>query len=176
MITEENNNIENFPPKADQTLAEKNNELENCRKQGDEYLDGWKRAKADYLNLKKEMEAQNKEIKEWMSKIMILPLLGIMDSFGKAFSEIPENIKNDPWVKGIEGIKKQFEDYMKAQRVESITAKGEKFNPEKHEAVESVEGGPPAQAGESSMVAEELQKGYLINGEVLRPAKVKVYK
>ena len=145
-------------------------ELEKIKRQSDEYLNGWKRAKADYLNLKKEMESQNREIKEWMSKIMIAPLLNAMDSFGKAFSEVPENLKNDLWVKGIEGVKKQFEDYLKTQGVEAIKAMGEKFDPLKHEAVESIDG------GESDTVAEELQKGYLINGEVLRPAKVKVYK
>lgn len=150
-------------------MPEENN-IENIKKQAQEYLDGWKRAKADYLNLKKEMESQNKEIREWMSKIMIIPFLNIIDGFEKAFSEIPENLKNNPWVEGIEGIKKQFEDYLKTQGVEEIKVKGEKFDPLKHEAVESVEG------GESNVILEELQKGYLINGEILRPAKVKVYK
>ena len=82
------------------------NELEKLKKQAQEYLDGWKRAKADYLNLKKEMEAQNKEIKDWLSKILLLPLLSIADGFEKAFAEIPKNFINEPWVKGIEGIKK----------------------------------------------------------------------
>lgn len=145
-------------------------ELEKLKKQAAEYLDGWKRAKADYLNLKKEMESQNKEIKRWLSKVMLLPLLEIMDSFDKAFSEVPENLKNDLWVEGIEGVKKQFEDHLKTQEVEAMATKGEKFNPIKHDALESVEG------GESGIVAEEIQKGYLINGEVLRPAKVKIYK
>lgn len=150
-------------------MPEENN-IENIKKQAQEYLDGWKRAKADYLNLKKEMESQNKEIREWMSKIMIIPFLNIIDGFEKAFSEIPENLKNNPWVEGIEGIKKQFEDYLKTQGVEEMKVKGEKFDPLKHEAVESVEG------GESNIILGELQKGYLINGEILRPAKVKVYK
>ena len=61
-------------------MAEEN-DIESIKKQAEEYLNGWKRAKADYLNLKKEIESQNKEIKEWLSKIMLLPLLGIMDSF-----------------------------------------------------------------------------------------------
>lgn len=171
-MTEENkNSIENLKL-----------EIENLKKQSNEYLDGWKRAKADYLNLKKEIEVQNKEIKEWMSKIMILPLLVIIDSFEKAFSEIPENIKNEPWIKGIEGIRKQFEDYLKAQRVEIMVARGEKFDPAKHEAIaahEVSESRPVSEgqeSGEPGTIAEELQKGYLINGEVLRPAKVKVYK
>jgi len=148
-MTEENNNIENLKL-----------EIENLRKQADEYLNGWKRAKADYLNLKKEMEAQNKEIREWLSKIFLLPLLDIMDSFDRA------GILDA----GIEGIKKQFEDFLKANGVEAIKVVGEKFDPLKHEAIESVEG------GESGRIVEEARKGYLINGEVLRPAKVKVYK
>lgn len=145
-------------------------EIENLKKQSGEYLDGWKRAKADYLNLKKEMELQNKEIKDWLLKIMLLPVLTIVDNLEKAFSKVPDDLKNDQWVKGIEGIKKQLDDYIKSQGVEPIIASGEKFDPMKHEAVESVDG------GESGKVAEELSKGYLINGEVLRPAKVKVYK
>ena len=155
-------------------------DIEELKKQAQEYLDGWKRAKADYLNLKKEMESQNKEIKDWMAKIMLLPLLNIVDGFDKALVEIPENLppkadpplaeKNDLWVKGIEGIKKQFENYIKTQGIEAMVAKGEKFDPMKHEAVELIEG------GESGIVAEELQKGYIMNGEILRPVKVKVYK
>ena len=150
------------------------NDIENLRKQADEYLAGWKRAKADYLNLKKEMEAQNKEIKEWMSKIMLLPLLEIMDGFDKAILQNSENLAYNPWTSGFKNIRKQLEDYLKSQRVEAMAVKGEKFDPIKHEAVESVD--PPTGGDESGMVAEELLKGYLINGEVLRPAKVKVYK
>lgn len=153
-------------------MAEENN-IEVLKKQAQEYLDGWKRAKADYLNLRKEMEAQNKEIKEWMSKILILPLLDIMDNFDRAGTLDT----------GIENIKKQFEDFLKAQGVTVMETKGQKFDPLKHEAVESIAapgGGEPRpngrEGGESGMIAKELQKGYSINGEVLRPAKIKVYK
>ena len=148
-MTEGNNNIENLKL-----------EIENSRKQADEYLNGWKRAKADYLNLKKEMEAQNKEIREWLSKIFLLPMLEIMDNFDRAGTLDA----------GIENIKKQFEDFLKANGVEAMKVIGEKFDPLMHEAVESVDG------GESGRIIEEARRGYLVNGEVLRPAKVKVYK
>ena len=98
-------------------MDEKNNntiEIEALRKQSEEYLNGWKRSKADYLNLKKDMEAQGKEIKEWMSKIFLLPLLEIMDSFDRAGTLDA----------GIEGIKKQFEDFLKANRVEEMSVRG----------------------------------------------------
>jgi len=144
----------------------KTEDIEIIKKQAEEYLNGWKRAKADYLNLKKEMEAQNKEIKEWLSKIFLLPILDIMDNFDRAGTLDA----------GIEGIKKQFEDFLKANGVEEMKVVGEKFDPLKHEAIESVEGGPPAQAGESGRIIEEVRRGYLVNNEVLRPAKVKVYK
>lgn len=136
------------------------NEIENLRKQTDEYLNGWKRAKADYLNLKKDMEEQGRKIKEWMSKMFLLPLLEIVDNFNRA----------GVLDAGVENIKKQLEDFLKANGVEAMKVIGEKFDPLKHEAIESIEG------GESGVVAEETQKGYLIGGEVLRPAKVKVYK
>ncbi|MDO8443524.1 MAG: nucleotide exchange factor GrpE [Candidatus Azambacteria bacterium] len=138
----------------------KTEDIEIIKKQAEEYLNGWKRAKADYLNLKKDMEAQSKELKEWMSKIFLLPLLEIMDSFDRAGTLDA----------GIEAIKKQFEDFLKYSRVEAIKTVGEKFDPLKHEAIESIEG------GESGVVAEETQKGYLVGSEILRPAKVKVYK
>ena len=144
-------------------MTEENN-IEIIKKQADEYLNGWKRAKADYLNLKKEMEAQDKEIREWLSKIFLLPILDIMDSFDRA------GILDA----GIEGIKKQFENFLKAQGVEAMEVIGEKFDPLMHEAVESVD--LPAEGGESGRIIEEVRRGYLVNGEVLRPAKVKVYK
>jgi molecular chaperone GrpE len=144
-------------------MTEENN-IEIIKKQADEYLNGWKRAKADYLNLKKEMEAQNKEIREWLSKIFLLPMLDIMDSFDRAGTLDA----------GIEGIKKQFENFLKAQGVEAMEVIGEKFDPLMHEAVESVD--LPAEGGESGRIIEEVRRGYLVNGEVLRPAKVKVYK
>ncbi len=148
-MTEENNNVENLKL-----------EIENLRKQAEEYLNGWKRAKADYLNLKKNMEEQGREIKEWMSKMFLLPLLEIVDNFDRA----------GVLDAGVENIKKQLEDFLKANGVEAMKVIGEKFDPLKHEAIESIEG------SESGVVAEETQKGYLIGGEALRPAKVKVYK
>mgnify|MGYP001591945951 CR=1 FL=1 len=144
-------------------MTEENN-IESIKKQAEEYLNGWKRAKADYLNLKKEMEAQDKEIKEWLSKIFLLPILDIMDSFDRAGTLDA----------GIAGIKKQFDDFLKVQGVEAIKAVGERFNPLMHEAVESVD--LPAEGDKSGRIIEEVRRGYLINGEVLRPAKVRVYK
>ncbi len=116
------------------------------------------------------MDRQGREIKEWMSKMFIFPLLEIMDNFDRAGTLDA----------GIESIRKQLQDFLKANGVEAMSAKGgsatggkvigEKFDPLKHEAMESIDG------GESGIVAEEMRKGYLVGGEVLRPAKVKIYK
>ena len=112
-------------------------EIEKYKKQARGIFKRLETGQSRLLNLKKEMESQNKEIKEWMSKILLLPLLNILDGLNKAFGEVPDNLKNDQWVKGIEGIKKQMEDYLKSQGVEPMAVKGEKFDPIKHEAVES---------------------------------------
>lgn len=144
--------------------------LEECHKLLSEYLEGWKRAKADYLNFKREVDSQAKELQSWSKKVFLFPLLDIADNFDKAWARVPDSLKNDPWLEGMESIKKQVHDYLKSHRVEELRALGEKFDPLKHEAVEAVEG------GEAGIVAEELQKGYWVDGEILRPAKVKVYK
>ena len=119
---------------------------------------------------KKETEQNSKELKIWMSKIFMMPVLNIMDSFDKAFDTIPEKLKDDAWILGITNIKKQMDDFLKMQKVEAMVAMGEKFDPLKHEAIEVIEG------GESGKIAEEVQKGYLMESEVLRPARVKIYK
>ena len=67
-------------------------------------------------------------------------------------------------------------DFLKSQGVEEIKSVGEKFDPRFHEAVEEVKCRDAAQGQESGVILEEIQKGYKINGELLRPARVRVVK
>ena len=76
------------------------------------------------------------------------------------------------WRKGFEQIIKQIDDFLKKEGIEEVKSVGEKFNPETMEAVEEVE----IEGKEQGIVVEELQKGYMMNGRLLRPAKVKITK
>jgi molecular chaperone GrpE len=146
-------------------------ELEIAKQKMEEYLNGWKRAKADYINLKKETEKKQGEMIQFANAAMILEILPIYDNFKLAWQHIPqEHKKNDEWLKGIEQIKKQFAELLKNVGIEEIKTVGEKFDPEVHEAVAKEK----KEDMESDTVFEEIKGGYKLYDKVLEPAKVKV--
>ena len=101
---------------------------------------------------------------------LILDILSIMDNFEVIEKKLPENLKKDDNIKGLMQIKIQFQDFLKTLGVEEIKSIGEKFDPNFHEVAEEVE----KKDKESGIIFEEIQKGYKINGRLLRPAKIKV--
>jgi molecular chaperone GrpE len=174
-----------------QNVEEKNDaaltELEACKKQAEEYLNGWKRAKADYLNLKKENEAASAELAQFVAAGMLMKFLPVYDGLKRACQKTPSTSSGnnslspgsfdaaqdklravEGWMEGIVNIKKQFEDLFKSFGIEEIKTTGEKFNPEFHEAVsrEKKEG------VESDIILEEVSGGYTMNGKTIIAAKV----
>lgn len=146
-------------------------ELEKCQKQKEEYLNSWKRAQADLINYKKGEAKRLKDFETYVKEAVLIRFLPVLDNFQKAKSEIPESLKEESNVKGLLNIGEQIESFLKSEGFERIKSVGEIFNPEFHEAVETVEA-----EGESGKIVQELQAGYTFNGVVVRPAKVKVIK
>lgn len=157
---EENKNIE-----------DKTSELE---KKSDEYLNNWKRSAADLINYKKDEMERMAKLLQYSKEDMVLDILPILDNIYLAEKQLPEDLKKGEkgsqqaieWTKGFLMIKKQLEDFLKQKGIEEIKVDGEKFNPETMEAVEGNEGDK----------IEELQKGYMMDGKVIRPAKIKIIK
>ena len=139
-------------------------QLKGQEKQAQEYLAGWQRAKADYLNREKEIEREKNNWVKFTNLDLILKLLPILDAFDYSLKHIPKELKNNQWVKGTEQIKKQLDSFLKAQNIEKIKTNGQKFNPNLHEAVEK--------QGEKNQIIKEIQAGYLMNDKVIRIAKV----
>ena len=145
-------------------------ELEECRKQKDEYLAGWQRAKADLINYKKgEMERMGQLVR-YASEELMCKILPILDNLERAEEGMPEEKKEDDYFKGFLQIKNQVKDLLKHFGVEEIEALGKKFDPNFHEVVGEAEG------GKSGEIKEVLQKGYTLQDKVIRPAKVKIIK
>jgi len=146
--------------------------LEETEKLKNEYLAGWQRARADLINYKKEeMERVGSFIKI-AQEGLIFEFLPILDNFDIAEKEIPNELKENENMKGLLQIKQQILDFLRKKGVEEIKSVGEKFNPAYHEVVGEVD----TDQFETGTIVEEVQKGYKINGRVLRPAKVKVAK
>jgi len=155
----------------EQNNNEIENELKECEKLRDEYLAGWQRAKADFLNYKKEETARISELMDYFRAQQILEILKIIDNWDRAMKHKPKEIKDSVWLKGIEMIENQLKELLKSEGVEEIKTIGEVFNPEIHEAIEETDG-----SGESGEIVEVLEKGYTLNNKLIRPAKVKVNK
>lgn len=146
--------------------------LQECQKQAGQYLAGWQRARADFLNHKKQEAERLNDFSKYVIQGLILNILPILDNFNLVEKKLPQNLKKNEYVSGLTQIKIQLQDFLKNQGVEEIKCLGRKFDPNFHEAVDQTE----QKNTESGMVLEELQKGYKINGRVLRPSKVKVSK
>jgi len=139
-------------------------EVEELKLKNEEYLNGWKRERADFLNYKKdEMERIGSLIK-YANEEIILNLLPVLDNLCLAANHI-----KDP---GVEQIKKQLEDFLKKEGIEAVKTVGEQFDPNTMEVVEEI----PADAEGSGVAKEEVQKGYTMHEKLIRPAKVKVTK
>ena len=153
---------------ADEVI--KNEEIEKdlaaAKAQAEEYLAGWKRAKADLINFQKEQEKKQKDIIEFASASFILEILPIYESLKQALLHTDKG--SEDLATGIRQIKKQFDDLLKRLGIEEIKTIGEKFNPDFHEAV----GKRKEEDKEEGIILEEVKTGFLINGKVLEPAKV----
>jgi len=144
--------------------------LEECEKEKEEYLNGWKRTKADFLNYKKEKEERISEIVKYSNESLILKLLPVLDNFEEARQQIDKR-ENNEMIEGFLQIEKQLKEILKKEGMERIKTEGEDFNPEFHEAVERIE-----KEKESGKVIEEVRAGFKFKGKIIRPAKVKVVK
>ncbi len=151
---------------------EKTNEeiIEECEKKKEEYFSGWQREKADFINYKKKELERLEEILFTAREGLFLEIIPVLDNFNLAEKSIEGEKDNN--VKGLLLIKKQLEDALKAMGLEEITSVGQKFDPAIHEAVGEIE----QENTEPGIIVEEIEKGYELNGKVIRPAKIKVSK
>jgi len=147
-------------------------ELAQAKDQAAVNLAGWQRAKADYSNLVKDQDKKYRELAEWSNAMLMAEVLPIYNHFKLALKHAPEAGKQESWLIGIEMIRKQFQDFLSKYKIAEIATLREKFDPNLHEAMahEVCEGFAP------DTVFEEVQPGYLLDGKVLLPAKVKVAK
>ena len=136
--------------------TKQNNELEEAKKQAEEYLNNWKRERADFINYKKDEARRMEEFAKFATETTILNFIDILDDMERATKEI----KN----KGLDQILGKFKKILEKNEVERIEI--DSFNPLLHEVVEGTEGDK----------LEEVRAGYMIHGKVIRPARVRIIK
>ncbi|MDP2676190.1 MAG: nucleotide exchange factor GrpE [bacterium] len=143
-------------------------DLASCRKEKQEYLEGWQRAKADLINHKKDETERKQAVSQFASEDTIYDILPVLDSFDLALKhDMPPDVE-----KGIRMIKGQLEEVLKRKGVETIAVtKGDAFDSAIHESI-----GETESDAKEGTIAEEVQRGYRMYGKVIRASRVKIAK
>jgi molecular chaperone GrpE len=134
-----------------------------------ELTDALQRERADAMNVRRRSEEERAGLSNFYKSLVIKELLPTIDNFERALKHVPKELMHNDYIKGIQGVVKQFEDALNKIGVKRIKTVGEPFDPNLHEAVAMEEGD-----GAREVVSDELQSGYILGDEVIRHAMVKV--
>lgn len=153
----------------DDNIQELIGKLDACMKEKDEYLNGWKRAKADLINYQKDEGKRFEEILKFGATDLVKDFIPVLDSFDLALTVLEKEGKAE---RGVYMIRTQLEDVLKKRGLERVAVSvGAPFDPNLHESIGEVEAGEPP-----GTIVEEVERGYYLNGRVVRPARVKLSK
>ncbi len=147
-------------------------EVKEPKSRENEFLENWKRAQADYLNLKRRIEEDKEEITGLANKNLVLQILPVLDNFRRAFRHVPDEYKDSDWLEGIKHLERQLEEILKNEGLKRIPTLEHEFDPNLHEAVLIEE----KKGIKKGMILEELESGYKFKNKVIKAAKVKVAK
>ncbi len=165
---------EEYPNKNKDVVADLRAKLKKAVEEKQEYLLGWQKAKANYINSRKQDEEDNRTMVKYAESALLAELVPVLDSFDMAFANETEVAKlPEQWKKGITQIRTQLAGILAAHNLEVIDPAGKEFDPREAEAVGMV---PVTSEKDDHRVISVFQKGYKLHGRVLRPAKVQVGK
>lgn len=156
-------------PKKDIPQHDKPEEVEVLEQQVADLTEALQRERADVINIRRRHDEQVGSLKTLVKSQVIAELLPVIDNFERSLKHVPDELEGNDYIKGIQGVVKQFEKTLVDLGVERIKTVGEVFDPHLHEAVGMEEGD-----GDTEIVTEELQAGYKIGDDVIRHAMVKV--
>ncbi len=131
--------------------------IDELKKQNEEYLNGWKRAKADLVNLQNDIAKERIEWAKFASSRTLMRLLPALDTLHAAAEHATE----------LADTVKKFEEYLKGEGVTEISCEG-KYDPLLHEVI----GMEKTEGAEHGTIVKVAQRGYKLHEQVLRPAKV----
>ena len=147
-------------------------EIEKYQKQAEELLAGWKRAQADYQNLKKESELERGKLAEYIRVDVLHNFFPLIDNFNIALEHVPAEQRSASWFEGFNHLKNQLDKIFADLGIVRIETCNKEFDVICMEAVET-EGREDVKSGK---VIKEIGAGFKFNNKVIKPAKVIVAK
>ena len=151
-------------------FGKKKEKKDKRQEQIEELTDKLKRSMAEFDNFRKRTDKEKTQMYEIGAREVIDKILPVVDNFERAFENVTEEEKNDPFIGGMDMVFKQLLKALEDMGVTAIEAVGSEFDPNLHNAVMQVEN----EEYESGIVAQELQKGYKYKENVVRHSMVAV--
>ena len=158
--------VDEEPNFAEQQLAAVAAQLEAARRERDEYLDALRRLKAEFENARKRQQREQDRILQTASERLVLELLPVLDNLDRAL-EAGGDIRE-----GVRVTRDQLADVLGKEGLLPVASDGQHFDPNVHEAVM----GQPSEEHEEGTILQTFERGYLLRGKPIRPAKVVVAK
>lgn len=134
-----------------------------------ELTEALQRERADTENIRRRHDEQITGLRNLVKANVVRELLPVIDNFERSLRHVPKELEKNEYVRGVQGVVKQFEATLQQMGVERIKTIGQVFDPVLHEAVAMEESD-----GTVEVVSEELQAGYRLGDEIIRHAMVKV--
>lgn len=155
-------------------LKQLREDLKKIQAESREHLTALQRSRADYVNLKKELDEVRDSVKAKTTERVIMDFLPVLDSFDMAMGNTDAwNAVDANWRVGVEYIYNQFKTTLENNNITAIDSVNVEFDPNFHEPMKTEE------TEDSSLdhkVKQIIQKGYKMGDKVIRPARVVVYK
>lgn len=149
---------------AEDQLAAMAGELDQARQERDEYLESLRRLKAEFENSRKRQERELTQIRERASEKLVAELLPVLDNLDRAL-ESEGDIRG-----GVQATRGQLAEVLEREGLALVASDGRHFDPNVHEAVM----GQPSEEHEEGTILQTFERGYVLNGKSIRPAKVVV--
>lgn len=153
---------------ADQVAEDLNALLADAEAKKSEYLELAKRTQADFENFRKRMTAEVQAASLRGKSEMARELIEAVDNLERALASAEES--PDGLAGGVEMVLRGMREALTRNGIEALDPKGEKFDPNLHEALSTI----PVEGTEAGLVVEVMQKGYGLDGHLIRPARVVV--
>jgi molecular chaperone GrpE len=147
-------------------------ELGAAKRERDEYLELAQRTRADFENYRKRVAKETSEALARGKSELARKLLPVIDNLERALDAGRGGSSHEDLARGVALVHEELRGTLEAAGVEAFDPIGERFDPELHEALST----QPAENTEAGVILETVEKGYRLNGQVLRPARVVVSK
>jgi len=148
-------------------LEEDNEIIDDNENKVEELTNALARSMADLQNYKRRVQEDRIKLIKFANTDLLQKLIPIMDHFDRSAKHLPEELKENDWVKGVIQVHDELLKTLENVGIKKIKTIGEIFNPNLHEALMQGE-------GEKDIITEEFEAGYIYNEETLKAAKVKV--